>query len=343
MPGVTEPAADPRSLWTAVTDDHVSGLAWSPDDQCLAVATSAGTISLHDAATGNTIREIAAHATGPVLVRWSFGGLASGGQDGKVLLWNSATGERAVTLDPGAAWVDHLAWSPDGALLASAAGKILRVWNAAGELQAEHADFPSTIAALCWRPDGKAVGAGCYGGVRLFRIGESQPYEDLAWKGSILSLAWSPNARYVAGGSQEATINFWKLPFRDGEQLHMSGYATKVRELAWDKDSRFLATGGGEIITVWDVSGKGPAGTRPLQLESHGRNVTHLLYQAHGPLLASGDSEGHVALWQPAKLLQPIREGSLSGAISSAAWSHDDEKIAWGSDIGEISLWSTTD
>lgn len=333
---------DPRSHWSIVANDHVSGLAWSPDDRRLAVATSAGTISLIDAATGTTDIEFEAHAPGTVAVRWSSGGLASCGQDGSVRLWNTATGKHTALLEGGANWVDHLEWSPDGEFLASAAGKNLRVWSPAGALLAEHTDFPSTIATLCWRPDGKAVGVGCYGGVRLFRIGESGAYQDLAWKGSILYMAWSPNARYVAGGTQEATVNFWKLPFRYGEQLNMSGYATKVRELAWDKDSRFLATGGGEIITVWDVSGKGPAGTRPRQLEGHLRNVTHLLYQSRGSLLASGDSEGRILLWKPEESSRPVREGRIDGAVSSAAWSHDDHAIVWASAEGEVTIWSVT-
>ncbi len=130
-------------------------------------------------------------------------------------------------------WVEHLRWSPDGTLLASVAGKSLRVWNpAVGGQCIEYADHPSTVAALCWRPDGKAVGAGFYGGAALYRLGETPPYERMRWKGSVLSMAWSPNARYVAAGTQEATVNFWKLPYRPGKELNMSGYANKVKELA---------------------------------------------------------------------------------------------------------------
>ena len=44
----------------------------------------------------------------------------------------------------------------------------------------------------------------------------------------------------------------------------MSGYSTKVRELSWHANSRFLATGGGPAVVVWDFSGKGPAGSKPV-------------------------------------------------------------------------------
>ncbi len=340
MSGLEKLAADEKVRWSFTADEHISGLAWSPDDACLAVCTSAGTLYILDAYSGVCVCQWDAHAIGANAVDWAKGGLASCGQDGKVKLWDAGTGKPLKSLDAGTAWVEKLQWAPGGGLLASAAGRKLRIWNPEGELIAEYGDFPSTIAALCWRSDGKAVGIGCYGGVQLFRIGESEPYQNMVWKGSILALAWSPNSRYVAAGSQEATVNFWKLPLRHGEELNMSGYATKVRELAWDKNSRFLATGGGEIITVWDVSGKGPAGTRPRQLEAHLRKVTHLHYQSHGPLLASADGEGYIALWNPVQSNQPLREGSLDSAIAGMRWSHNDGAIAWGTTEGQVCVWN---
>jgi len=326
--------------WSFTADDHISGLAWSPDDARLAVCTSAGTLYVLDAVTGKSVCRWDAHEIGATAVDWARGGLASCGQDGKVKLWDAEAGKPLRNLDAGAAWVETLQWAPGGGLLASTAGRKLRIWNPAGELIAGHGDFPSTIATICWRSDGKAIGVGYYGGVQLFRIGESEPYQNMVWKGSILTLAWSPNSRYVAAGSQEATVNFWKLPFRHGDELNMSGYATKVRELAWDKGSRFLATGGGEIITVWDVSGKGPAGTRPRQLEAHLRKVTHLQYQSHGLLLASADGAGHVALWNPVQSSQPLRESSVESAVSKVSWSHNDSAIAWGTTEGEVCVWN---
>lgn len=336
----------PRCYFDA--QDHVVGLGWSPDGARLAVLTGAGTLFILDARDGQAIHTLpAAHAVGALTLDWAAGGLATGGQDGKIRLWDADGGTALATFD-GAdggkrTWVEQVRWSPDGTLLATTAGKTLRVWNPSvgTEQFIEHTAHPSTLAALCWRPDSKAVGVGFYGGAALYRLGETLPYELMEWKGSILSLAWSPNARYVAAGTQEATVNFWKLPYRPVEQLNMSGYANKIKELAWDPASRFLATGGSEEITVWDVSGKGPSGTRPRQLAGHTKKVTFLSWQRRGSLLVSGDADGNAALWQPEKTTKPLREGWLGNAISGASWSPDQRAVAIGAASGSVVVWDT--
>jgi len=334
-PGIGKPVR-----WSFPANDHVNGLAWAPDDAWLALCTSAGTVFVLDASTGSCLHQLEAHALSATAVDWSSRGLASAGQDGKVKFWDGAQGTLQKCVEAGSDWVEHLKWSPNGDLLASAAGRYLRIWNAEGELLDEFRNFRSTIAALCWRPDSKGIGIGCYGGAQLFRLGENEAYQNLDWKGSLLAMAWSPDSRYVAAGSQEATVNFWPLPFQEGEQLQMSGFMTKVRELSWDKGSRFLATGGGESIAVWDVSGKGPAGSRPRQLAGHTRKVTQLLFQTGGPLLASGDAGGSAAVWSLEKPTRPVWKGKVEGAVSSAAWSHQGSAIAWGSAEGQVEMWS---
>jgi hypothetical protein len=40
--------------------------------------------------------------------------------------------------------------------------------------------------------------------------------------------------------------------------MQMSGYATKVRSMAWTNRSRYLATGGAESVVCWPFFGGGP-------------------------------------------------------------------------------------
>jgi WD40 repeat protein len=119
----------------------------------------------------------------------------------------------------------------------------------------------------------------------------------------------------------------------------MSGYQTKVRELAWDKDSRFLASGGGEIITVWDVSGKGPRGRTPMQLEGHAGKVTQLAFQYRGPLLASGGSDGTAFIWDLKGGKRHRRQLAPPAAISALAWCADDTALAIGAADGAVCVW----
>ena len=350
MSGVTSartanPGPAAAGWWYFDAQDHVVGLHWSPDGARLGVLTGAGALFILDARSGQAVHTVTdAHPVGALALDWSSGGLATGGQDGKIRLWDPDTGAARAVFEGAdgsrCTWVEQVRWSPDGALLATTAGRTLRVWNPeVGRDRVEYASHPSTVAALCWRPDGKALGVGFYGGAALYRLEEAEPYQRIPWKGSILSLAWSPNARYVAAGTQEATVNFWKLPYRPGEDLNMSGYANKVKELAWDPASRYLATGGSEVVIVWDVSGKGPAGTVPKQLRGHTRKVTFLSWQEHGALLVSGDADGNVMVWDPEKTADSLYESKLGSAVSAAAWSPDRRTVAIGSARGGVVAW----
>lgn len=303
--------------WQATLPDVVTDLAWSPDDKYLAAVSAAGDLAVFEAESGAQVCRVLAHQLGALRVSWGAA-LVTAGQDGKVKWWEDISGKLLREEKGGAAWVENLAWSPNRKLLASASGKFLRVWDNEGALIFSFDNHASTIAAVAWRPDGRGIASACYGAVNLFRLGEYEPYETLAWRGSLISLAWSPNARYVAAGSQEASLRFWRLPYRAEQELEMTGYPQKIKLLAWDCASRFLATGGaGETIMVWDVSGKGPAGKRPKMLRRHEAKVSALLFQKDGDLLVSGDRAGEVCSWQPAKT-SPARNSFETGAEITA-------------------------
>ena len=347
MPGLSHranAAAGTTNRWFFDAQDHVVGIDWSPDCGLVAVLTGSGTLFILDSRNGSVMHEVAeAHAIGGLTLDWAEGGLATGGQDGKIRLWDAAGGSVLETFNGAdenrCVWVEEVRWSPGGTLLATRAGKALRIWKpGAGDECLEFGKHSSTISALGWRPDGKGICVGLYGGALFYRLNENKPHQDIGWKGSILSLAWSPNARYLAAGTQEATVNFWKLPYRVGEELNMSGYANKVKELAWDPASRFLATGGSEVVTVWDVSGKGPRGTRPKELRWHTKKVTLLCWQRQGELLLSGSADGTAALWNPERSLEPLHENSLGGAITCAAWALGDRALAIGSASGQVEV-----
>jgi WD40 repeat protein len=348
MPGLTcraNAGAGTMKRWSFDSQDHVVGVGCSPDRGLAAALTGSGTLFILDSLDGSVIHALVeAHAIGALTLDWAEGGLATGGQDGKIRLWDPALGSVLETFDGADGnrcnWVEEVRWSPDGTRLASRAGKALRIWKpGAGDRYLEYGEHSNTISALCWRPDSKGIAVGLYGGAYFYRLNENKPHQEIRWKGSILSLAWSPNARYLAAGTQEATVNFWKLPYRVGEELNMSGYSNKIKELAWDRASRFLATGGSEVVTVWDVSGKGPRGTRPKELNRHTKKVTLLAWQCQGGLLLSGSADGTAVLWNPERSHEPLYENSLGGVVTCAAWASEDRAAVIGSASGQVEMW----
>jgi len=326
--------------WQAEIGDHVIAQAWSPDGSQVAAASVAGPIVVFHAGTGKVRQKLPGHGFGTTSLSWHPQGqsLASSGQDGKVRSWHPATGREQFAADGGHAWVERVAWSPDGKLLASSAGKIVRLWDESGRMHREWADFPSTVVDLQWKPGANELATAAYGELRVLRPDIEKAVRTFTWKGSILVLAWSPTGKYIATGDQDSTVHFWIL--KNGEDLMMSGYPTKVREIAWDYMGRYLATGGGATPCVWDTSGAGPADTTPAQLKAHTDRVTTLAYQRRGPLLVSGGEDGLVALWNPAMSSRVVAKIELAAPVTTLAWSMDDQKLAVATESGSIAMLS---
>jgi WD40 repeat protein len=338
--------------WKASVEDHVIALAWSPTDKQLAAAMVSGRVAFFDAGTGPVPwlcpdsgkryggRFVPGHQMGTMALSWRRDGalLATAGQDGMARLWNPVTGGEVAACEAGARWVEHVAWHPKMDVFATAAGKKLRLWSADGKLLREYPDHAATISDLAWRPVTHEITTATYGGVAVWSTESSEPTGRLEWKGSILKLAWTRDGRRLAHGNQDATVHYWIL--ETGDDLQMSGYATKVREVSWDATGRYLATGGGEVVTVWDCTPPGPAETTPLSFEGHEGAVQALEYQANGALLASGGEDGRVILWRPGKFKKAVAQGRLDAPVSRLAWSPDDRLLVAGTETGGVAVYA---
>jgi WD40 repeat protein len=326
--------------WQFNLGDAVAEVSWSADGTVVSAGGVDGRLGLFRADGGGLLHSLAAHADGLFHAVFSPTEplLATSGQDGKVRLWDASNATPVKDLPAGAAWVEQLVWSPQGGWLASGAGRKLRIWNPSSGIVHESADHRSTVSALTFGEDGRKLASACYGGVELWDVAAGKHLENLSWKTSLLSVAWSPDGRWVVAGTQEMAVQIWELPFVPGEELAMSGYPGKVRELAWHQSSRYLATGGGPEIMVWDCSGKGPAGTTPWILEGHPGKVSVLAYQRAGHALASGGVDGMVLLWNAGKGSTPTRQFKLSAAVTSIAWSPDGSRFVAGCRDGTVAV-----
>ena len=111
-----------------------------------------------------------------------------------------------------------------------------------------------------------------------------------------------------------------------------------IRALAWSPDSEWLATGSGATVVVWNCSGKGPAGTKPLMLTTHRGALTAMQFQGKGSLLASGSATGEVFIWHLGYPDAPVARHNFTQAVSALAWSRNDQTLAVAGADGALSV-----
>jgi hypothetical protein len=114
--------------------------------------------------------------------------------------------------------------------------------------------------------------------------------------------------------------------------LQMYDYPIKVRELSWNGTGRYLATGGSSTVTAWDCSGKGPEGSRPIELKGHATFLSALAFQHHGPVI--------IMFWQIDRPKQSLLQASLGSGMSQLAWSLDDHLMAVGTEAEVVTVYS---
>ncbi len=335
--------------WAATLDDYAIDLAWSPDGALLAAASAAGGITIYDAATGAVKHALAGHENGANALAWMPAApslLATGGQDGCVRFWDAINGQPTAEVKLGHAWVEHLAWQPASSqppapgspLLFAAAGRKLAVLKSDGSLAHTFPDAPKTISALAPHPSSPVIAAACFGHVALWDAEKFTAQKEFSYGNAIYALTWSPDGRWLVAGCHDNAVHLW-VPTEDLE-LHMSGYETRLKELSFSQDSKWLATGGGKDVCVWDCAGAGPEGREPLQLPQTSR-TTAVAFQHKHSLLATGDAAGVFTLWGPTRKNPMVAEVKMPSPATKFAWSADDSLLAVGTEKGVVYVFKT--
>jgi WD40 repeat protein len=310
-------------VWDVTVDD--APVALSAQGDLVAVAGADGTAWIFDSGTGAASGSL--ELPGGLLdvaLSPDAAHLAATGPTGYAL-WRRADGQATVTEN--GSWSATASWAAPDRLAIASGRRALVLSAAAGERLWETEPAASTVTDLAWLREGRRLAVAAYGAVRCHERHTPKPVATYRYVGSHLALAITPNGRWICSGNQDASIHIWRT--RDGGELTMSGYPEKVSRLAFDDTGRWLAADGAPDVTVWDFSGKGPAGTAPRSLRCHG-TITALAWRpGSSGHLASGDEDGTLALWNatsgsPEGRLRPARTLESDAAVAALAWSGHD-------------------
>jgi WD40 repeat protein/energy-coupling factor transporter ATP-binding protein EcfA2 len=163
--------------------------------------------------------------------------------------------------------------------------------------------------------------------------------EKLPQKNGALAIAVSSDGHSIFAGDESGQISrhdydrdHWLPPKALG---HLAG---PVRTLALHDHLLAAGTGGGKI-ELFDVR---DANAAPRELTAGNAAVMSLAFQPKGSLLAAGNLDGTVALWDAAHPAAPrqLRAADNKSSVRAVAWSPDGKSVAASQPAGGALLWN---
>jgi WD40 repeat protein len=256
----------------------ISGAAFSPDGKWVVTASSGlvkleptGFVTLFDAATGKQLADRECHGKTANAVAFTPDGkvLVTGGEDGRLRLWEPGQLKEKAALEGHDSAVLSLAVSPDGKLLATADREgSIRLWDLpAGKHRATlrghrdrvpFKDQAALVRAVAFSPDGRLLVSGDYWGhVAVWDVAKEKataefgvPHPTLPAPnlGTVHSVAFTPDGKAVAIGCESA-VRFW-TPDGKTELGAAKGHANGVYRIAFGSGGR-MATGDDFRAYLW--------------------------------------------------------------------------------------------
>ncbi|WZO98332.1 serine/threonine-protein kinase [Isosphaeraceae bacterium EP7] len=139
-------------------------------------------------------------------------------------------------------------------------GSQLHVWDLVGDKAAIASwTSPGDFAEIALSPDGGTLAlARRNGDIAIVETRRGEVLVNLPSSAvglSPVSVAYSPDGRDLAVGTQQGSVQIWRLGTKPTPLLRLPGHRGESRTLAYDAAGRYLAIGGGDkAVDVWDMS-----------------------------------------------------------------------------------------
>jgi len=260
------------SVWNArngtlidtLTDpgDRVYNVAFSRDARQLAVGNYARhAVGLLDAQNGQFIRKLKGNHGFIMRVVFSSTGalLASGDDEGIIVIWNVESGEEVHTFNTNST-IGSLAFSPDGTHLASGNSEgntDIKLWDLkSGQEFHTLSGHIGNVYNLVFTPDSTQLFSSSGDRtIKLWDVESGQLVRTLiGHRNFVYGLAISPDGKLLASASADGLIKLWEV--ETGLELcTLNSHSEYIYHIAFSPDGSLIASGGeGDSIILWGIA-----------------------------------------------------------------------------------------
>jgi len=258
---------------------------------------------------------------------------------GEVGLWDLNSRQRLPTTSPAPWLVNALTFAPDGKSLWASSPFGATHWR----IGSEGFDQQTTLGkeeftSMSHSKDGLLAFGGADYRVRIWDTRNGEWLAPLLQSDYVTAVAFSPDGQYLAAGGRDRIVRIWGMHLVKAEPKCR---ATKgwFPALAVSDDGSVATCqreSQGWVLTVWEETGL----RRIADLESR---VEAMALSADGKLLAAGDADGIVRLWNTGtgELLKELRDHHGAAILDLAFSLPNGRYLACGDQSSGLRVWDT--